>query len=258
MTLDDAKKITQLLNAIVGEAGRISLQDEAALRDTTRTIQHHVGQLRQILDLTALVEQDLATARVLNKLQAVIAPGSQAAIALKLGRAELRKRGMALLDRESPQARTGHTVEDRQAAAVSSELPNDTTILLVEDDDQIRTLLNRMLSKSGYRVLQAGNGAEALDVATSHDGPIALLLTDVDMPDLDGFELRKRFRALHAATPVLYISGRAAASLEVQEKLKEFREPCLLKPFTETALNERIQAILSSPTVVHGRRASAA
>ena len=90
MTLEDAKKVTQLLNAIVLEAGRIPTQDEAALHGTSRTLKHHVGQLRQVLDLGVLVEQDRATARVLDKLQMVIPDGSQAAVALKLGRAELR------------------------------------------------------------------------------------------------------------------------------------------------------------------------
>ena len=57
MTPDDAKKVTQLLNAIRAEAGLIPLRNEATLNRTTRTLQDHVGQLQQILDLGSLVEQ---------------------------------------------------------------------------------------------------------------------------------------------------------------------------------------------------------
>ncbi|HJN43831.1 MAG: hypothetical protein CL477_01440 [Acidobacteria bacterium] len=96
MTLDDAKKVTQLLNAIVLEAGRLPMQNEEAQRRTARTIKQHVSQLRQVVDVGVLVEQDRATARVLNELEKVIPGGCKAAVALKLGRAELRKRGMAL------------------------------------------------------------------------------------------------------------------------------------------------------------------
>ena len=94
MTLTDAKK-----NHTAPErdcAGIIPGRDAAELSGTARTLKHHVSQLRQILDLGVLVEQDRATARVLNKLQAVIPDRSQAAVALKLGRAELRKHGMGL------------------------------------------------------------------------------------------------------------------------------------------------------------------
>ncbi len=105
MTLEDAKKVTQLLNAIVAEAGQIPLQDETQLHGTARVLKHHVSQLRQVLDVGVLVEQDRTTARLLSKLQTLIPEGSQAAVALKLGRAELRQRGIALPDEEQRPAR---------------------------------------------------------------------------------------------------------------------------------------------------------
>ena len=78
----------------------IPARDKAELPSTARTLRLHVSQLRQILDLGALVEQDRATARILNELETVIPDGSQAWVVLKLARAELRKRGMALLQEE--------------------------------------------------------------------------------------------------------------------------------------------------------------
>ncbi len=69
MTLEDAKKVTQLLNAIEAEATLIrSLRGKAAVADTTRTLRHHVSELRQILDLRTLVEQNHAQACVSLKL----------------------------------------------------------------------------------------------------------------------------------------------------------------------------------------------
>ena len=96
MTVEDAKKITHTLNEIVTVSGRMVGQDETALRSTARTLQHHVSELRQTLDLTAMVERDRTTAQLLNKLLQVSPEGSRAAVLLKLARAELRKHGMTL------------------------------------------------------------------------------------------------------------------------------------------------------------------
>jgi len=96
MTREDARKFSQLLNGILGEAALIPKRDEAGLRGTVQTLQRHVSQLRKVVDIRMLVELDQATARILNKLEAVIPDASQAAVVLKLARAELRQRGMAL------------------------------------------------------------------------------------------------------------------------------------------------------------------
>jgi DNA-binding response OmpR family regulator len=121
---------------------------------------------------------------------------------------------------------------------------SDTTVLLVEDDGPLRELLGRLLVRRGHTVLRARNGAEAIDVATRHDGPIALLLTDVVMPKLNGFELWERLRAVRSETRVLYVTGRAEELVGVRGGLKESHEAYLLKPFTRAALEERIQSVL--------------
>jgi negative regulator of replication initiation len=76
MTREDADKVTQLFNAVVREAGRVSLQAAAALHTTTRTVKNYVDQMRQILVLAALVEQNRTIARLLNNLEQVIPDGS--------------------------------------------------------------------------------------------------------------------------------------------------------------------------------------
>ena len=110
MTREDARKFSQLLNGILGEATRIPLQDEAGLRATVESLRLHVSQLRKVVDIRALVERDQATARILNKLEAVIPEVSQAAVVLKLARAELRQRGMPLEEQSTPPY-TGRYVE---------------------------------------------------------------------------------------------------------------------------------------------------
>ena len=108
MTREDARKFSQLLNGILGEAAQIPARDQAGLHDTVRTLRLHVSQLRNVVDVPTLVAQDQATARILhattrilNKLEAVIPEGSQAAVVLKLARAELRQLGRAPREEES-------------------------------------------------------------------------------------------------------------------------------------------------------------
>src|SRR2546427_644969 len=80
----------------------------------------------------------------------------------------------------------------------------DTTVLLVDDEDPVRLLVRTMLELDGYAVLEAGNGAEAQEVADRHGGGIDLLVTDIMMPGINGFELAQRLVAPRPArTPVL-------------------------------------------------------
>ncbi|HEY3377258.1 MAG TPA: histidine kinase N-terminal 7TM domain-containing protein [Armatimonadota bacterium] len=81
------------------------------------------------------------------------------------------------------------------------------TVLLVEDEAMVRTLVCDVLATHGYRVLVAEHGDAALAIAQHHQAPIALLLTDVIMPGMNGRELAERLIALHPETAVLYMSG---------------------------------------------------
>jgi signal transduction histidine kinase/ActR/RegA family two-component response regulator len=81
------------------------------------------------------------------------------------------------------------------------------TILLVEDDAQVREVVTQILSRAGYHVLVAGDGAEALALSAAYPGPIHLLATDVVMPRESGRVLAERLTAGRPETPVLYMSG---------------------------------------------------
>lgn len=121
------------------------------------------------------------------------------------------------------------------------------TILLVEDDPPIRQLVRRVLEQRGYVLIEARNAEEALHLAEERPDPIDLLMTDVVLPHMDGFELAARFRARRPETRVLLISGYAADSVAVRGGLKESGEQFLLKPFTKDQLVRKIHKVLESP-----------
>jgi CheY-like chemotaxis protein len=106
--------------------------------------------------------------------------------------------------------RVAGTDGERTAGEVGADQPvvpiGYETILLVEDEEDVRRLVPQVLRTSGYSVLTAGGGAEALEVASRHDGPIDLL-TDAVMPGLSGPDLAERLRAVRPATAVLFMSG---------------------------------------------------
>ena len=119
------------------------------------------------------------------------------------------------------------------------------TLLLAEDEASIRQLMLRMLDGCGYNMLEARNGDEALKVAESHPTPIHLLLTDVMMPGMDGFQLATRLTRLRSETRVLFLSGHADDRPEVRKGLAQTPYPFLLKPFTQETLRQRIRAVLT-------------
>jgi len=118
-----------------------------------------------------------------------------------------------------------------------------TTILLVEDDDIMRSLTRQMLQEHGYTVFEANDGKSALEWVASHPGPIDLLLTDVIMRRMGGPELVERLNLSHPALKVVYMSGYTGELIAEREVLK--RGITLLeKPFTRTALLNTIHTTL--------------
>ncbi len=87
------------------------------------------------------------------------------------------------------------------------------TILLVEDQEAVRHLTREILEMSGYVILEAASGKEALRISGEHKAPIRLMVTDVVMPGMSGTELGQRLRALRPEMKVLYISGYADDAL---------------------------------------------
>jgi PAS domain S-box-containing protein len=126
-----------------------------------------------------------------------------------------------------------------EAAAVAPE----TTILLVEDEEALRTATSRILVRAGYQVLVADGGAAALSIVQHHPEPIHLLLTDVIMPKMMGNEVAAQVHALRPEVPVLYMSGYAQPVLTENGTLQP-GVTIIEKPFTRTDLLDRVHARL--------------
>ncbi len=97
--------------------------------------------------------------------------------------------------------------DEEGEAAVPASDGGSGTILLVEDNDQVRTLALAILKRRGYRVLAAGSGQEALGMLDGYDGPLDLLLTDVVMPEMNGRQLFEEVVKMHPAVKLIYMSG---------------------------------------------------
>jgi two-component system cell cycle sensor histidine kinase/response regulator CckA len=134
--------------------------------------------------------------------------------------------------------------------ATSSDLPpvkltGVETILLVEDENAVRSFVARALRQQGYQVLDASNGGEALLMAEQHPGIIHLLLTDVIMPRVSGKQLAERLRGLRTDLRVLYMSGYAEEIIAPHGVL-EPGAAFIEKPLTAEALGRKVREVLDA------------
>jgi len=119
----------------------------------------------------------------------------------------------------------------------------DETILVVEDDEEVRKITGRILRMQGYRVLEASNGGDVFSVCDQHDGPIHLMVTDVVMPKMHGPELAKRVSSLYPEMKVIYMSGYVEKFIShhgILEKGMEY----IQKPFTVNELARKVREVL--------------
>ncbi len=123
--------------------------------------------------------------------------------------------------------------------------PRRETILLVEDEAAVRELAREILASEGYRVLTAGDGAQALILCAGLREPLDLLLTDMVMPGMGGGDLGRRLTALDPHLPVLYMSGYTDDAILRQGVMRE-REHFLQKPFTLDALVRKVREVLDA------------
>ena len=121
------------------------------------------------------------------------------------------------------------------------------TILLVEDEAAVRTLAKKILSKKGYRVLEASDGAIALRLAAAHVGEIDLVLTDVAMPNLGGRGMVEELRELSPGIRVLFMSGYPKEEV-FPDKGSANHVPYLQKPFTGETLFSEVRSALDNAT----------
>jgi CheY-like chemotaxis protein len=117
------------------------------------------------------------------------------------------------------------------------------TLLVVDDDPDVRDLTAEILRERGYRILEAGSGEEAVRLAADYPRTIHLLLTDVLMPRMDGPTLADLLRARRPGMKVLFMTGYSGRSLSADGELPSGTE-VLAKPFTFDDLTGRVRAVL--------------
>ncbi len=120
---------------------------------------------------------------------------------------------------------------------------NPATILVTDDECDIRVFVRLVLKAAGYIVLEAADGLEALDLASRHGGPIDLLLTDVRMPGLEGPELCRCIRKSHPEARYLIMSGYA-------EPVVDPGIVFMAKPFTPAQLLDQVRRVLENALAV--------
>jgi PAS domain S-box-containing protein len=145
---------------------------------------------------------------------------------------------------------TTQTPAQASQTAPSRSPVHGVTALIVEDEDALREVTRRLLTRQGYTVITAANGIEAIAAATSYQGHIDLLLTDVIMPQMLGKEAAEKIQQTRPDIRVLYMSGYARPALAAQGRLDP--DVTLLdKPFTERELLDKVRAALTLQAVAY-------
>jgi CheY-like chemotaxis protein len=134
----------------------------------------------------------------------------------------------------------------QQAAESSGPLPTGTeTVLVVEDDELVRVLIDEVLAPLGYRVLITASGDDALKTSDSFPGPVDLLLTDVVMPGMNGRQLAEVMRTRRPGIKVLFMTGYTRDALSTQGIL-EPGVALIHKPLRAGTLARQIRQVLDS------------
>ncbi len=141
----------------------------------------------------------------------------------------------------------GPVENDRSAASSGKAMKGSETVLVVEDETSLRELIAQILESCGYRVISARDGSEAIRHATQHEEAIDLVVTDVVMPGMRGWELAERMKDIRPTTPVLYISGYADDELIDRSHIAS-GAAFLQKPFTPETLARKVREVLSVRT----------
>lgn len=133
--------------------------------------------------------------------------------------------------------------QQAKAQAQVTDLWGHGTILLVEDEDAVRTFAYRALDKKGYKVIEADSGEAALEAAREYDGQIDLILSDVIMPNMDGPTMVSQLRDILPDAKIIFISGYAQDSF--RNGFEQEEHHFLPKPFSLSQLAEKVKSVLS-------------
>jgi two-component system, cell cycle sensor histidine kinase and response regulator CckA len=148
--------------------------------------------------------------------------------------------------------KVSETILPKEHEGRSKSLPRGSeTVLVVEDEEGVRELAAEFLRTSGYSVLEAGDGVEAMEVANRFAGSIQVILTDIVMPRMNGKELVKRMKALRPAAKVIFMSGYSEYFKSPRdESLSQL--PLLQKPFSMNSLVAAVKEVLAASPQTEG------
>jgi two-component system, cell cycle sensor histidine kinase and response regulator CckA len=139
--------------------------------------------------------------------------------------------------------RADGALDELRSVQRPATLRGSETVLLVEDDEQVRTVASGILRRHGYRVLEARNGGEAVLLCEAHVRPIQLLISDVVMPHMNGPELARRLGAVRPEMKVLCMSGYTDDSI-VRHGVMDSDIAYLQKPITPESLTRKVREVL--------------
>jgi PAS domain S-box-containing protein len=125
----------------------------------------------------------------------------------------------------------------------AAQLEGSESVLVVEDQDDVRRLVVAVLQEYGYQTIEASSGDEALAIVESHDGPIQLMLTDMIMPGMTGKQTAEQLRLKRPSMKVLYMSGHADEAISRKGGLESGID-YIAKPFTPEVLLRKIRSVL--------------
>jgi PAS domain S-box-containing protein len=199
------------------------------------------------------VGMDAATqARIFEPFFTTKAPGKGTGLGLSMVHGVVRQHGGAIRVRSVVGRGTTFEIYLPQVEAAPSSATADAgsgpatgreTILLVEDEEDVRALAREVLERQGHRVLEAGDGAQALQRYEAEGERIDLILTDVVMPHMSGRELVDRVRAMRPTMPVLYMSGYTEDAI-LRHGVRDSSVLLLGKPFTPADLVSKVREVL--------------
>jgi two-component system cell cycle sensor histidine kinase/response regulator CckA len=129
--------------------------------------------------------------------------------------------------------------------AAARDVTGQDTILLVEDEEAVRSFAARALRMRGYNVLEAGGGEEALEIVKDAANKIDLIITDVVMPNMDGPTMVRNVKATHPDLPVIFMSGYAEEAFRRNDQSSEDIH-FLPKPFGLKQLAAKVKEVLST------------
>jgi len=184
------------------------------------------------------------------------APGKGTGLGLSIVHGIVKQSGGHILVSSEPGLGTTFTIylpgaeppvgEGLSSDAVRATSSGSETVLVVEDEGQVRTLEQSILKARGYNVLTAGHGKDAIRICQEYPGPIHLLVTDLILPHMNGRELARRVLPMRASMKVLFVSGYPDETL-ISAGLARNKVPFLQKPFASETFLRTVRNVLDEP-----------